>query len=449
MNAIRPTYSVNRSAFALRRWVVLIGVTAFLIVFFLFAGMWVQQYERLIHQEKIQTGKGLLAYLVQTAAFPLADADLLTLSLLMKETKTNEGIVYAAVVDNKGIVVAHTDIRQVGTTFDVTGKGSRLEEKNGTTMERFTLPEGTSVLDLSRPVELMQRRLGVVHVGLSESLVKAEARRAASEMMRSFLWPAIVLWGVLMGAVVLLWVAWHRTKGQETARVSIGPMDDEPLEGGDAVCPCAWETIQKTGGTNPADGCHLPVAQINQNHVTVLFAGIKGFRAYAELNDHQKLIEDLNDYLDLVTRCMEAYGGHIDKFVGDSVIAVFGNSPHEADHAERALKAAVATQKALQERGRQGNPLLLKVGIGINSGVVLTGCIGSPDQGQRVFIGESIKVAYSLNFMAGPGEIVMTREAYRMVEHLVLVEPIPPQVLMQRTQPWENFRLMKLRSSKG
>jgi class 3 adenylate cyclase len=78
------------------------------------------------------------------------------------------------------------------------------------------------------------------------------------------------------------------------------------------------------------------------------------------------------------------------------------------------------------------------------SGVVLSGHIGPDVKRTLTFIGESFKVAYSLNVMAGTGEIIMSKDVYQSVEQNVSVEPLAPREMAQRTEPWENFRLIKM-----
>ncbi len=428
-----------------------VTVAAFLAAFLVFAHVTVKMQEELLYQEKIQAGQIVLGHFVNNAAMPLAEDDALNLNILMKEAKAIEGARYAAVVSPEGVVKAHTDIGRIGSVFEAFKTNDRRAEKDGTVMAAFQAPDGTEILDLSRPVYFMQNHLGAVHIGLSLTFIRAELKKEISGLVRDMALLGLVLLGLLLcsALALLFWLRKSRLYGPSA--LSGRSTDDVRLYWSDeAGAALSHAAADGANASAPAGNSSQAVmTEMNQNHVTVLFAGIKGFMAYAEINDHQKLMDDLNDYLLLATDCVQKYDGHIDMFVGDSVIAVFSNAPHSANHAERGLYAAVAMQKALKDRGKNGNPLLLKVGIGINSGVVLSGRIGTPSQKEQVFIGESIKAAYSLNFMAGPGEIVMTREAYRMVQHLVTVEPMPPRVLMQRTQSWENFRLLKVNKREG
>ena len=180
---------------------------------------------------------------------------------------------------------------------------------------------------------------------------------------------------------------------------------------------------------------------IARNQVTVLFAGIKGFKAYANVKAPEEVLKDLNEYLSIAANCISEYGGYLDKFVGDAVIGVFGNLPLQKDHSERAVRAAMAMQQAFEKGTQNGNALLSLVGIGISSGVVLSGPIGSRGNEGMAFIGESFKVAYLLNVMAGPGEVVLSKDVYQLIEPFVSAEPLPPREMMHRTESWENFRL--------
>jgi class 3 adenylate cyclase len=183
--------------------------------------------------------------------------------------------------------------------------------------------------------------------------------------------------------------------------------------------------------------------ETKRNQVSVLFVGIKGFKTYAENREPEALMEDLNEYLSIATSSVEEFGGFVDKLVGDGVISVFANSAVAADHAERAVGAALAMQRTFKEKGTTGNQLLLRAGIGISSGVVLSGCVGSGETKEIAYLGESFRTAYSLTVMAGPGEIILSKEAYRLLENTISVEPLPPREVLQRTQSWENFRLLE------
>jgi len=194
-----------------------------------------------------------------------------------------------------------------------------------------------------------------------------------------------------------------------------------------------------TATANPDD-------EVRRNQVSVLFVGIKGFKAYAQNREPGALFDDLNEYLSVATTSVRQYGGFVERFVGDGIISVFANSDAGLDHAERAVSAALSMRTMFRERGAAGNQLLPKAGFGISSGVVLSGRVESEDGKETTFLGEIFKSAYSLTVMADPGEIVLSKDSYLQLENSVSVEPLPPREVMQRFHSWESFRLIRKNS---
>jgi adenylate cyclase len=184
---------------------------------------------------------------------------------------------------------------------------------------------------------------------------------------------------------------------------------------------------------------------LDRTHVTVLFVGVKGFKTYADTREPGQVILEMNDYHALATETIRRFGGEVDKFVGDAVIGVFQRTVLSPDHIERAVRSAAALQESLRQAAGNGNPLYSQIGIGISSGVALAGHLAAAVAGEPLYIGESFKAAYLLHVMSAPGEIVISRDVFQVVEGSVIVEPLPPREMMERTEPWENFRLVRVR----
>jgi adenylate cyclase len=130
--------------------------------------------------------------------------------------------------------------------------------------------------------------------------------------------------------------------------------------------------------------------------LTVLFADIAGFTGLSErLGD--RIVPLLSSYLDTMSREVSTHGGTIDKFIGDAVMAFWGAPAANVDHAVDACRAALACQRALRESGLNddsGRPL--RVRIGINSGDMLVGNIGSELRLNYTVIGDSVNIASRL-----------------------------------------------------
>jgi adenylate cyclase len=140
---------------------------------------------------------------------------------------------------------------------------------------------------------------------------------------------------------------------------------------------------------------------------SILFADIRGFTAYCESKEPEEIIERLNELFEIITKVVIEHGGHVDKFIGDSVLAVFGVPTAEPGHLKQCISAAIEIQQRLVAASGNGNTLLDAVGIGISSGVVVAGNIGSQAKIEYTVIGDAVNVAAYVNCLAGPGEIIV------------------------------------------
>ena len=132
---------------------------------------------------------------------------------------------------------------------------------------------------------------------------------------------------------------------------------------------------------------------------TILFTDLRGFTAYGETQPPQALVAQLNAYFTAVSAAIEAEGGVIDKFIGDAIMAVFGAPVAASDHADRAVAAALGALRAEHalnaSRAKAGLPPLA-TGIGISTGSVVAGSIGSPSRCNYTVIGDEVNLASRL-----------------------------------------------------
>jgi adenylate cyclase len=131
--------------------------------------------------------------------------------------------------------------------------------------------------------------------------------------------------------------------------------------------------------------------------VSVLFADIRSFTSFSETLPPPELLQLLNAYFSCVSRVIEREKGIIDKYIGDEVMAIFGAPLYLADHARRAVSAAVGMLQELERfntERRQLSPL--RIGIGIASGPVVAGNVGSPARLNYTVLGDTVNVASRL-----------------------------------------------------
>ncbi|HXF72535.1 MAG TPA: adenylate/guanylate cyclase domain-containing protein [Actinomycetota bacterium] len=178
--------------------------------------------------------------------------------------------------------------------------------------------------------------------------------------------------------------------------------------------------------------------------VTVLFSDIRGFSTLAEQLPARDVAAVVGRHLQAMAEVVLAHGGTIDKFQGDAVMAVFGAPDPQPDHAERALRCALAMQARQEELNAEGwgVPGLprLRVGIGVNTGLVIAGTVGGGGRLEYTVVGDAVNVASRLQAEAGGGEIVAAASTVAAAPGIP-TEPVGSRHVKGRGEPVEVFRV--------
>jgi adenylate cyclase len=148
---------------------------------------------------------------------------------------------------------------------------------------------------------------------------------------------------------------------------------------------------------------------------TVLFADIVGFTTLSERMSPEAVSEFLNDYFFYLDACSRFYFGSVDKFIGDAVMVVFGAPLPNADHQYHAVACAVLMQRLIavvNERRQQLQLPVAQLRIGINSGQMLAGMIGSQLRMDYTVVGDAVNLASRLCSEAEAGQIVVEEKLY-------------------------------------
>jgi adenylate cyclase len=154
-------------------------------------------------------------------------------------------------------------------------------------------------------------------------------------------------------------------------------------------------------------GARLPGEEVE---VTIAFIDLRGFTSLAERADAREVVAFVNEFLELAVPTLTRHGGHVNKFVGDGVLGVFGAPVHLDDHADRALAAAIDLARAVSRRFGER----MGIGIGINSGRVLAGTIGGGGKLEFTVIGDPVNVACRVEEVTREtGDVILLTEATR------------------------------------
>jgi len=337
-----------------------------------------------------------------------------------------DDVVYAMVLDTGGRVFAHSDLSKKGS---VPGEASdRAALKAEGLLFQETLFNDDAVLDVTMPIMLkaMNLKLGVARVGLSQKTLNESIGRQKA----IYLWVAL---GFLAGGLLVSF---------GLARMITKPLDSlaegiKVVGRGDLRKLVAVRSDDEIGNlTNAFNNMilnlrekllmekylsqstvasikeHRDVAQLKlggeRKYVTALFSDARGFTSLAEKMSPEDVVRLMNVYLNLQAQVIHQFGGTIDKFVGDEVMAIFEGRGNEIN----AVRAAVEIQsysKELNAARTAAGEKTISIGIGLNSGEVVMGNMGSEDHMDYTVIGDNINIAARMCGIAQPGQVLASK----------------------------------------
>ncbi len=189
-----------------------------------------------------------------------------------------------------------------------------------------------------------------------------------------------------------------------------------------------------------------------RKYVTVLFADLQGFTSLSEKIDHERVVEILNSYFSRMTPIVFRYQGTLDKLMGDGMLALYGAPISGKDDACRALQTAIDMRETLakfNEENRCEDWPTLTLTVGINSGEVVAGYIGSEDHMNYTVIGDAVNVAQRIQSVAGSNQILISGSVYRdirekmaMITAPVTFQKLPPRPLKGKKRKVEIYEVI-------
>lgn len=172
---------------------------------------------------------------------------------------------------------------------------------------------------------------------------------------------------------------------------------------------------------------HLQRGGEEVDPVTILVSDVRGFTVLSAKMEPNEVVYAINEMFDAFVPIISDLDGIVDKYVGDSVLAVFGSPENDPHQWEKAVEAAVRMQEAMHMlgEGRRIRRLpVFKVGIGIHTGKLIHGFIGSSERIEFTVIGDTVNRAARFCDGAGPEEIVISKKVFERVYNIVEVDPV-------------------------
>ena len=216
------------------------------------------------------------------------------------------------------------------------------------------------------------------------------------------------------------------------------------------------QTCSSCGQENPDNArfclaCGSPLGQAapreERRIISVLFVDLVGFTARAERLDPEDVRAILTPYHDCVRREIESFGGVVEKFIGDAVMAVFGAPTAYGDDAERAVRAAFAVRDSIRQMNDRDANLELRLRIAVNTGEAIVTLGARPAMGESMVAGDVVNTASRLQGSAPLDGIVAGRETYVATRDSVVFDAAEPVEAKGKREPVELWVAVRLRSA--
>ncbi|HOJ92625.1 MAG TPA: adenylate/guanylate cyclase domain-containing protein [Dictyoglomaceae bacterium] len=185
------------------------------------------------------------------------------------------------------------------------------------------------------------------------------------------------------------------------------------------VSPQVVDIILQSPGYN--------VLELKRQYISVMFADIRNFTYYSDIMSPEEIIKILNEFFNSAIEIIFKYNGTVDKFLGDSVMALFGAPLISDNTPENAVNTALEIQeviKSLHKKWQTENYPLFEVGIGIASGEALVGAVGPKQKVEYTAIGSTVNLSSRLEGLAKGGEILICENTYEKIKNEFIAEDL-------------------------
>jgi adenylate cyclase len=392
--------------------VLLLGVGLLMLV--------VLRYQDQLLNEQIDTYGGIIAsQFASSATEPLFTDDIMSMQVLAVNLVHDERVRGVAILNEQGQTVAHAGL--------VPALGPSWFTDKTHAAQTVSAGEG---ITYTSPVNFQ----GVTAGWILVDFTPVEVSRNFERMVR-----AVITVTILMLLLVMAFAYWMSRRMARPIEMLVNATEEIgagnyhvnlPSRGRDEIGHM-FEAINRMGAeldekhrlqgvlsrvvaTDVAETLMNPetVGELSSTRVeaSVLFVDIVGFTSLAEREPTEKVVNLLNEYFTYFTLCSQLFFGTVDKFIGDCAMVIFGAPKCNEDHRFNAVACAVVIQRLLaflnEQRRAQGEQEV-QVRIGINSGEMMAGTIGTAQRMEYTVVGDAVNLASRLTDLAGPGEVLV------------------------------------------
>jgi class 3 adenylate cyclase len=159
-----------------------------------------------------------------------------------------------------------------------------------------------------------------------------------------------------------------------------------------------------------------------RREISILMADIRGFTGFVASHDAEVVMGAVNNFLSRMTDVIQRYGGTIDEFIGDAILVLFGAPGRMDHHAEQAVACAIEMQHAMRDVNSDNEAIgvgALKTGIGISTGDVIVGNIGSEKRAKYGVVGSNVILAARIESQTEGGEVIVSQATHQACDGIL------------------------------
>lgn len=399
--------------------------------------------------------------LANDTKMPLLQNDHLTMNLLVQNALKYRGIVNAYILNEKFFIEGHKELHEVGIKY----YGDEKSISTATGPHPWLIHNNTDAFTFASPVTFKETTVGYVVIAFSKDFINEKIKESQNKIVLITISVIIII--VLLSvplASELLKPIFMLVKG--TKEIALGNLwyripPGKKDEIGDLIDSFNYMTseLEKKEILKGAFNRYVsePVANEilkspekiqlggERRKITVLFADIRGFTALTRQMQPETIVELLNRYFTILTEVIFYFDGTVDKFIGDEVMGVFGSPIPREDHVKQGIKAALVIKRIMSEvnRSREKQGLaLLPMGLGLDSGDVIVGSMGSKVRMEYTAIGDAVNVASRLTGIAKEGEVLIGEKVYMQMQEYISTIKLPDANIKGIEKPFPIYNIL-------
>ncbi|SEP88276.1 adenylate cyclase [Ectothiorhodospira magna] len=396
----------------------------------------INQQSRLLHEQLDSFGRTMVEQLAESSKELVLTNDSLALNALIMNLASSRVVMGAAVYDRDGRALARAGLVPEQLNIPSTPNLPPQVSGHAGPIHFQDLRLGTALVTLNPKKQDDAVRHAITAIALSTLVIGLLAGMAAFLMGRHLSRPI----DRLMQATGAIGAGDYRFRLRHRRRDEIGQL----MTAFNRMAQGLQEKSQMEGALNRYVSVgvarkimsNLDRLELGGHQVeaSVLFADIAGFTSLSEQMPPDQVARLLNTHFTHISRIAQSYRGTIDKFLGDGVMVVFGVTEEDPDHRFHAVACGIMLQQLMHRLNQKqpASPCPVRFRVGINSGLMLAGNMGSEDRMQYTVVGDAVNLAARLMASGAPGQVIVPATLLAAPEVARRVQARPHGNLMLR-----------------